>query len=81
MSLTIEETVSMMEAMPEDERMKVKEYAQFLFTSKKPANPFVSLTEDQILATLAESRRQIANGEGIPAEEVMSEIGKEFGFI
>ena len=36
---TLDATVSMLEAMPEDARLKVMEFTQNLFTSRKPANP------------------------------------------
>ncbi len=49
---SIEATVSMLEVMPEDARIKVLEFTQGLFTSRKPANPFVPLTEEQILSDL-----------------------------
>ncbi len=78
---TIEATVSIMEGMSEDARIKVLEYAQGLFSSKKQDNPFVPLTREQILGDLEESRQQIADGKGVPAETVMEEIGKKHGFI
>ncbi len=78
---TIDATISIMEGMSEDARKKVLEYAQGLFASKGKANPFVPLTREQILEDLAESRQQIADGKGEPAEAVMEEIGKKHGFI
>ncbi len=78
---TIEATMSMMEVMPEDARIKVMEYTQKLFSSKKPANPYVPLTEEQILADLKKSHRQIKEGKGIPADEAMAELGRRHGFI
>lgn len=47
---TLDETVSMLEAMPEDARIKVMEFTQKLFTSRKPANPFVPASQEQILS-------------------------------
>lgn len=61
---TLDETVSMLEAMPEDARIKVMEFTLKLFTSRKPANPFVPASQEQILSDLAESRQQIASGRG-----------------
>ncbi|MCD8002819.1 MAG: hypothetical protein LUE25_03135 [Clostridiales bacterium] len=78
---TIDATVSMMEAMPEDARIKVMEYAQTLFTSFKPSNPFTAKSEEDILDDLCRARRQIEDGEGIPAEDALNEIGKKHGFI
>ena len=78
---TLDATVSMLEAMPEDARIKVLEFTQQLFTSKKPANPFVPVSEEQIFSDLAESRRQIADGSGLNMEEALNEMGKQHGFI
>ena len=77
----LEATVSMLESMPEDARIKVMEFTQKLFTSRKPANPFVPVSEEQILSDLAESRRQISDGKGINMEEGLNRIGKQHGFI
>ncbi len=78
---TLDATVSMLEAMPEDARIKVLEFTRQLFTSRKPANPFVSLSQEQILSDLAESRRQIAAGQGLDMEEALNRMGKQHGFI
>lgn len=77
----LDATVSMLEAMPEDARIKVMEFTQKLFTSRKPANPFVSASQEQILSDLAESRRQISEGKGLDMEEALKRMGKQHGFI
>ena len=53
---TLDATVSMLEAMPEDARIKVMQFTQKLFTSRKPSNPFIPVSQEQILSDLAESR-------------------------
>ena len=68
---TLDATVSMLEAMPEDARIKVMEFTQKLFTSRKPANPFVPVSQEQILSDLAESRQQIADGKGLDMEDAI----------
>lgn len=78
---TIEATMSMMEVMPEDARIKVMEYAQKLFTSRKPANPFVPLTTEQVLLDLDKAHKQIEEGKGVPADVAMTEMGRRHGFI
>lgn len=78
---TLDATVSMLEAMPEDARIKVMEFTQKLFTSRKPANPFVPVSQEQILSDLAESRQQISDGEGLNMEEALNRMGKQHGFI
>ena len=76
---TLDATVSMLEAMPEDARIKVMEFTQKLFTSRKPASPFVS--QEQILSNLAESRQQISDGKGLDMEDALKRIGKQHGVI
>ena len=58
---SMEATMSMLEAMPEEARLKVLEFTKKLFTSERPANPYRELTSAQILGDLEESRKQIAN--------------------
>lgn len=78
---TIDATVSMLEAMSEDARIKVYEFTQQLFTARKPANPFTPISASQVLSDLAESRQQIAEGKGIDMNKALEEMGKKHGFI
>lgn len=78
---TLDATVSMLEAMPEDARIKVMEFTQKLFTSRKPANPFVPVSQEQILSDLAESRQQISAVQGLNMEDALKRMGKQHGFI
>ena len=78
---TLDATVSMLEAMLEDARIKVMEFTQKLFTSRKPANPFVPVSQEQILSDLAESRQQISAGQGLNMEDALKRMGKQHGFI
>jgi len=48
---------------------------------KKPANPFVPVSQKMILSDLAESRQQISNGKGLGMEDALERIGKQHGFI
>lgn len=78
---TLDATVSMLEAMPEDARIKVLEFTRQLFTSRKPANPFVLAGQEQIFSDLAESSQQIATGQGLNMEDALNKMGKQHGFI
>lgn len=78
---TLDATVSMLEAMPEDARIKVMEFTQKLFTSRKPANPFIPVGQKQILSDLAESRQQISDGKGLDMKNALNKIWKQHGFI
>ena len=78
---TLDATVSMLEAIPEDARIKVMEFTQKLFTSRKPANPFAPVSQEQILSDLAESCQQISDGKGLNMEDALKRMGKQHGFI
>lgn len=78
---TLEATVSMLEAMPEEAREKVFEYTHHLFTAAKPANPFLPLNTEDVLEDLRISRQQIENGEGIKMKNALEEMGQKHGFI
>ena len=71
----------MLEAMPEEARIKVFEFTQKLFTSRKSANPFVSVSEKKVTSDLAESRRQIAEGRGLNMKDALNELGRNHGFL
>lgn len=77
----MEATISMLEAMPEEARLKVLEFTRKLFTSERPANPHTQLTSDQILGDLEESRNQIAHGEGLSMDDALNDLGRQYGFI
>lgn len=78
---TLDATVSMLEAMPEDARIKVLEFTQQLFTSQKPANPFTPISQNQVLSDLSESRQQITAGQGLNMEDALNTLGKQHRFI
>lgn len=73
--------MSMLEAMPEEARLKVLEFTRKLFTSERPANPYTQLTSAQILSDLKESREQIARGEGRDMEAALDDLGRKHGFV
>ena len=78
---TLEATVSMLETMPEDARIQVLEFTQALFTSFKPANPFKSISSENVLSDLKLSREQSENGECLDMKEALREMGRQHGFI
>ena len=78
---TLDATVSMLEAMPEDERLKVFKYTQQLFVSNKSANPCLPVDSRQVLSDLEISREQISRGEGLNMEEALMKLGQEHGFL
>ena len=78
---SIDATVSMLEVMPEEARLKVLEFTKSLFTSKRPANPFVPLTTEQILRDLEISRQQAAQGQTYDMGEALEELRRRHGFV
>ena len=78
---SMEATMSMLEAMPEEARLKVLEFTRKLFTSERPANPYTQLTSAQILDDLEGSRKQIARGEGLDMEDALDDLGRKHGFV
>lgn len=78
---TLEATMSMLEAMPEEARQKVLEFTQQLFSASRPANPFAPLSEERLLSDLDEARRQIENGQGLNMQDALQEMGKRHGFV
>ena len=78
---TMEATISMLEAMPEEARLKVLEFTKKLFTSERPANPYRELTKARILDDLEESRNQITHGEGLDMENALNQLGRKHGFV
>ncbi|MBQ9663698.1 MAG: hypothetical protein IJV40_11165 [Oscillospiraceae bacterium] len=78
---TLEATVSMLEAMPEDARIQVLEFTQALFTSYRPSNPFKPLTVQEVLSDLKVSREQIQNAEGMNMKDALNSMGRQHGFI
>ena len=77
----LDATVSMLEALPEDARIKVFKFTRQLFISENLANFFVPVGTKQILSDLAESREQIVDGEGMNMSEALNEMGGKHGFV
>ena len=78
---TLEATISMLEALPEEARRKVFEYTQKLFVSPKPSSPYEPVGAERLFADLEESRQQFAQGMGRDAKEALDEMGRKHGFV
>ena len=78
---TLEATVSMLEAMPEEARIKVFQYARTIFSSNRPSNPFTPVSKETVLADLKASTQEFNQGEGLDARETVQEMRRERGFI
>ena len=78
---TLEATVSMLEAMPEEARLKVYQYARTVFSSNRPANPFTPVSKETVLADLKASTDEFDRGEGMDAKEAIREMRRQRGFV
>ena len=78
---TLEATVSMLEAMPEEARIKVYQYARSMFSSDRPSNPFTPVTKEKVLADLKASSQEFDNGQGMDAKDAVQEMRRQRGFI
>ena len=78
---TLDATMSMLEAMPEEARLMVFKYTQGLFTAEKPANPFVPKTRDDVLKDLEISEKQVAEGKVTDMREALQDLRRRHGFV
>lgn len=74
---TLEQTVSMLETLPEDDIKAIHDITYRFYV--RESSPFKPLTKEQILGDLAISREQIANGQGIELGEAIREIEAKYG--
>ena len=78
---TLEATVSMLEAMPEEARMKVFQYTRTMFSSIRPSNPFTPVDKASVLTDLKTSSEEFESGKGLNAQEAIEEMRRQRGFI
>jgi len=76
MSVT-EATVNLMSTMSEEELLEMYHQARRIIDQR--ANPFRPLSKRQILADLAVSREQIANGDTVDFDQAIDEIEARYG--
>ena len=74
---TLEQTVSMLETLPEDDVKAIHDITYRFYIRKQSS--IKPLTKEQILNDLAVSRQQIANGEGKELGEAIREIEAKYG--
>jgi len=74
---TLEQTVSMLEALPEDDVKAIHDIIYRFYIREH--SPFKPVTKQQVLMDLAVSRQQIANGEGEELGEAIREIEMKYG--
>lgn len=76
---TLENTISMLEVLPETDLIKIQDYIRSLFEQRGAECPFPMLGEEDIIKIAETSERQIANGECKNAKGFLSELRQEYG--
>lgn len=71
---TLENTISMLEVLPEADLIKIQEFTKKLFRQRGAEYPFASKSREEIYADLEVSRRQAVEGQ-------CQEMGKAFAEI
>ncbi len=74
-----ESTVSMMEALPESDLIKIQNFTQQLYMHRNTDSPFEPLKEEEILNDLRISREQTARGQRKEMGQAIEEIRHKYG--
>lgn len=74
---TLEQTVSMLQLLPEDDVKAIHDITYRLYIRER--SPFALLTKEKVLNDLAISREQIANGDSKGLGEAIREIEEKYG--
>ncbi|MDE5825289.1 MAG: hypothetical protein K2G55_07120 [Lachnospiraceae bacterium] len=74
-----ENTVSMMEVLPESDLIEIENFTKKLYMLRNSESPFRPLTEEEILNDLQISREQIAQGKCKEMGQAIEEIRNKYG--
>lgn len=64
---TLEYTISLLEAMPEEKLKEIQNYIQYIIFRDDETMPFRSLSEEEIVKQLTESMKKSDTGSTTPA--------------
>ncbi|MBR1851607.1 MAG: hypothetical protein IJ794_00310 [Lachnospiraceae bacterium] len=76
---TLAATVSMLEALPENELQTIYEVTKSFYINRTSENPFQPKTEDDILAELDEAKAQADQGLYKSASAVSRDLRSKYG--
>jgi hypothetical protein len=76
---TLEATISMMEMLPEDDLILIRNFTTTLYEKRKNNNPFMPLTEEKLISDLEISRKQIEKGQCQDMKTALEEVGEKYG--
>lgn len=74
---TLEANVALLSTIPEEYQEEIQSYLLMKFCRN---NPYKTLSGNEILAELAESRVCYRNGEGEDFDKTLDEIGAKYGY-
>ncbi|MCM1327601.1 MAG: hypothetical protein NC094_08750 [Bacteroidales bacterium] len=76
---TLENTVSMMELLPEEDLIEIQSLTKKLFNLRNADNPFQPLSKQEILKELQISREQTMNGQYKDMDKALEGIREKYG--
>jgi EAL domain-containing protein (putative c-di-GMP-specific phosphodiesterase class I) len=75
----MEATISMMEVLPEDDLVQIRNFTTMLYEKRKVNNPFAPLTEETLMSDLKTSRTQIEQGKSLNMKTALEQLGAKYG--
>ena len=76
---TLENTISMMEVLPETDLVKIQDFTRKLFRKRGAACPFQPKSREEIYRDLEISRQQVIEGKCQEMGKALAEIGEKYG--
>lgn len=76
---TLENTVSMMKALPETDLVKIQDFTRKLFQKQRSNCPFSLKSRKDIYRELEVSRKQAAEGKCMEMGQALAEIREKYG--
>ncbi len=76
---TLENTISMMELLPEDDLIEIQNLTKKLFNLRNADNPFQPLSKHEIMRDLQISREQTKNGQYKDMDKALEGIREKYG--
>ena len=75
---TLEYTISLLEAMPEEKLKEIQNYIQYIIFRDDETMPFRSLSEEEFVEQLTESMKRSDMGATTPADVVSKRMREKY---
>lgn len=75
---TLEYTISLLEAMPEEKLKEIQNYIQYIIFRDDETMPFKSLSEEEIVKQLTESMKKSDMGATAPADVASKRMREKY---